>query len=101
MRSGRSFFPSSVVEAVLDLEIAVFLHAGEFDHAAELHFAPLAAAGGLAEGFDERGGLALKAELALAKGTDLLLQFGVGAFAGFFDLADAELRISRGIRPRA
>ena len=87
---GAEFFAFVGGGAVLGFEIAVFLHAGEFDHAAELHFAPLAAAGGLAEGFDERGGLALEAELAFAEGADLFLEFGVGAFAGFFDLADAE-----------
>ena len=87
---GAEFFAFVGGGAVLGFEIAMFLHAGEFDDAAELHFAPLAAAGRLAQGLDERGGLALEAELAFAEGADLLLEFGVGAFAGFFDLADAE-----------
>lgn len=82
---------------VLDFEVAMFLHAGEFDDAAELHFAPLSAAGGLAEGFDEGGGLALEAELAFAEGADLFLEFGVGTFAGFFDFADAEFEFAEGV----
>jgi hypothetical protein len=91
---GRSRLPSSWWNAVLGFEIAVFLHAGEFDHAAELHLAPLAAAGRLAQRLDERGGLALQAELALAEGADLFLEFGVGALAEFLDLADAELELA-------
>ena len=45
---GSEFFPFVGGCCVLGFEITVFLHAGEFDHAAELDFAPLPAAGGLA-----------------------------------------------------
>ena len=100
MRSGRSFLPSSLVERVLGFEIAVFLHAGEFDHALELHFAPLAAAGRLAERLDERGGFALEAELAFAERADLFLEFGVGSFAEFLDLADAEFEFPERVGDR-
>ena len=75
---------------VLHLEITMFLHAGEFDDTAELHFAPLAASGGLAESLDERRGLTLEAELAFAERADLLLELGVCTFAGFFNFTDAE-----------
>jgi hypothetical protein len=50
---GSEFFSFVGGGRVLGFEIAMFLHAGEFDHAAELDFAPLSAAGGLAQRFDK------------------------------------------------
>ena len=91
---GAEFFTLVGGGAVLDFEIAMFLHASEFDDAAELHFAPLATAGGLTERLDEGGGFALEAELAFAEGADLFLELGVGSFAGFLDFPDAELELA-------
>ena len=78
-------------------EVAVFDHAGHFDDSAELHFTPLAAADGLAEGFDELAGFLLEAALGLDHVADLLVEGGVGAFAGFFEVADAGLDLFEGI----
>ncbi len=73
----------------LEGEIAMLLHAGELDHPAELHLPPLAAAGGLAQGFDECSRLPLQAELAFPQGPHLLLELRVGALAEFFNFTDA------------
>ena len=72
----------------------MLLHAGEFHHAAELDLAPLPAAGRLAQRFDQLAGLALQAELTLGERFHLGPQLGVGAFAGFLDLADAALELA-------
>ena len=79
---------------VLGFKIAMLLHAGEFHDPPQLHFPPLAAADRLAQRLDQRGGFALQADLAFAERADLFLELGVGPFAGFFDVADAQLEFA-------
>ena len=81
-------------------EVAILDHAGHFDDAAELHFAPLAAADRLAEGFDELSGFLLEPALGLDHVADLLVEGGVGAFAGFLELTDAALDLFEGVGDR-
>ena len=80
----------------LERKIAMLLHSGELDNPAELHLAPLAASSRLAEGFHERGGLALESELAFTEGADLLFQFRVCPFPEFSRSHRCGARISRG-----
>ncbi len=75
-------------------------HAGELDDAAELDLAPVAAHVRRAESGRQLAGLGAKLGLRFEERPDLLVQGGVGAGAGFFDLmqeaVDAGERFANG-----
>ena len=78
-------------------EVTVLLHSGHLDDALKLHLAPLAAAGGLAQGLDELTGFLMETFLGIDERVDLFLDRRIGAFAGFFDFADAGLHFFEGL----
>lgn len=80
-----AFFGGS---GLLFQEVDLVDHAGEFDGAAKLHFAPLSADVWCAEGFDEVSGFGFEFGLAGEEVFDLFVEAGVGAFAGFFEGVD-------------
>ena len=78
-------------------EVTVLLHSGHLDDALKLHFAPLTAAGGLPQGLDELTGFLVETFLGIDERVDLFLNCGIGAFAGFFDFANAGLHFFEGL----
>ncbi len=75
----------------LRLKIAMIQHAGHLHHAAQLHFAPVAAGRGRTQRRHQLAGFGAKLLLGFGQAAHLLLQSGVGARARRFELLDARI----------